>query len=552
MLGFSDGFIGDALMLKFLAVETWQRGGRRVFWYIEKAFDAAFGPAINPFYHLGALLFYLFWIVTASGIYVYIFFETGIDGAYRSVEYLTNTQWYLGGVARSLHRYASDGMVALVLLHIAREFTLDRYRGVRWYSWVIGAFLLWLLYASGITGYWLVWDRLAQYVAITTSEWFDWLGIFGEPIARNFLSNASVNDRFFSLMSFMHIAIPLFLLLGMWIHLQRITSPRTNPPRAIMAGTLFSLLLLAFVYPALSQGPANLDTVYGTVRPDWFYLSIYPLIEKWSPGTVWALVGGGTLILLLLPWLPRRKEQPAAIVNLENCNGCGRCFADCPFSAVVLQPRTDGLPFETEAVVDPDLCTRCGICAGACPTSTPFRRTIELNPGIDLPGFPVRALREQTLAATAKLSGTERVMVYGCSFGASIKSLDGHGVATLVVPCIGAIPPSFIDFIISRRHADGVILAGCTEGDCYQRLGIEWTKQRMEGRRDPVLRRHVPRRRVAAIWAGKTGGAMLLRELEEFRAQLRALGPYHRGGTTPPAAPTPHPLEARDGAYRLG
>jgi hypothetical protein len=45
---------------------------------------------------------------------------------------------------------------------------------------------------------------------------------------------------------------------------------------------------------------------------------------------------------------------------------------------------------------------------------------------------------------------------------------------------------------------------------------------------------------------------MLLRELEEFRARLRALGPYHRGGTTPPAAPTPHPLEARDGAYRLG
>ena len=40
---------------------------------------------------------------------------------------------------------------------------------------------------SGITGYWLVWDQLAQYVAIATTEWLDSIGIFAEPIARNFL-----------------------------------------------------------------------------------------------------------------------------------------------------------------------------------------------------------------------------------------------------------------------------------------------------------------------------------------------------------------------------
>jgi quinol-cytochrome oxidoreductase complex cytochrome b subunit len=120
----------------------------------------------------------------------------------------------VGGVARSLHRYASDAMVITVLLHLAREFVLDRYRGVRWYAWLTGAILLWFLYASGIGGYWLVWDRLAQYIAVATTEWLDWLPIFAEPIARNFLNSASVNDRFFSLLVFMHI-IPLFLLLGM-------------------------------------------------------------------------------------------------------------------------------------------------------------------------------------------------------------------------------------------------------------------------------------------------------------------------------------------------
>ena len=530
-------------------VETLQHAGRRVFSLFEDAFDAAFGPRFNPFYHLGALSFFFFWVVLASGVYLYIFFETSIDGAYRSVENLTHVQWYAGGIARSLHRYASDAMVIVVLLHLLREFTLDRYRGVRWYAWITGVLLLWLLYASGIGGYWLVWDRLAQYIAVVTSEWLDWLPLFGESIARNFLNSTTVNDRFFSLLSFIHVSVPLFLLLGSWIHILRISRARTNPPRPLVIGALLALVLLAALRPALSQGPANLDTVVSTVSLDWFYLAAYPLIDIWSRGAVWAVLAGGTLLLLLLPWLPRRREQPAAVVDLSNCNGCGRCFADCPYSAVVLRPRSDGLPFETEAVVDASLCTACGICVGACPTATPFRRLAELIPGIDMPRLTVRALRERTAAAAAPLTGPDRVIVFGCHGGPDLARLNATGVAAVALPCVAALPPSFIDFVISRRHADGVLLAGCKAGDCYQRLGIEWTEQRLQGRRDPYLRARVPRERVATCWAGPRDATGLAREVAAFRARLRELGPYRRDGETPPPSPNP---EVGDVAYRVG
>jgi quinol-cytochrome oxidoreductase complex cytochrome b subunit len=43
---------------------------------------------------------------------------------------------------RSLHRYASDGMVIVVILHVLREFSLDRLRGNRWFPWVTGVPLL--------------------------------------------------------------------------------------------------------------------------------------------------------------------------------------------------------------------------------------------------------------------------------------------------------------------------------------------------------------------------------------------------------------------------
>ena len=225
---------------------------------IELWFDRAFGPAWNPFYYLGALGYFFYWIVAATGIYLYIFMDMDVGGAYQSIERIAHAQWYAGGVMRSLHRYASDALVVVMMVHLLREFALDRYRGARWFSWFTGVPILWPVFASGISGYWLVWDRLAQYIAIATTEWFDTLAIFGEPIARNFLNESALSGHFFTLMVFIHIFVPLFLLFVMWIHLQRMSRPKVNPPRGLALGSLGSLLALSFIRPALSQGPADL------------------------------------------------------------------------------------------------------------------------------------------------------------------------------------------------------------------------------------------------------------------------------------------------------
>ena len=48
----------------------------------EAAFDSVFGAHWNPWYQLGALSFHFFWIVVVSGVYLYVFFDTSILGAY--------------------------------------------------------------------------------------------------------------------------------------------------------------------------------------------------------------------------------------------------------------------------------------------------------------------------------------------------------------------------------------------------------------------------------------------------------------------------------------
>ena len=298
-----------------------QRGGQWLFLRVERLFNHAFGEANNPLYYLGAITYFLFWIVIASGLYLYVFFKTGVDEANASVEQLTHGQWYAGGILRSLHRYASDGMVLGMLLHLTRHFLFDHYRSFRWFSWISGIAVLWITYVSGINGYMLPWDRLAQFVTVGTAEWLDWLPMFNGTLVRNFIFEGAVNDRLFSLLSFLHIGFPLGLLALLWSHTQRVPGARTNPPRRIMAWLCASLVALSLVKPAESQGVADLGGVAQSLAIDWFYLPIFPLFYTWSVGEVWLLVGGATLFFALLPWLPpkfRRKGQFHLLIHPDN------------------------------------------------------------------------------------------------------------------------------------------------------------------------------------------------------------------------------------------
>ncbi|MDQ2633144.1 MAG: cytochrome b N-terminal domain-containing protein [Pseudomonadota bacterium] len=502
----------------WLPLRLAKAGLRRVFDLAERGAERLFSPALNPLAQIGAISFFLFWVVAVSGVYLFIFFDTGIVDAYSSVEWISGPHWYHAGVMRSFHRYASDLMVVTIAIHMLREFSLDRYRGTRWFSWFTGIPLIWLLYISGITGYWLVWDMLAQYVAVVSAKLLDVFPVFGEPLARNFLTPEHLSSRFFSLLVFLHIAVPLVLLLGMWIHIQRISRPKVNPPRLLAALVLAALLAVSLWKPATSQAAADLSRVPVEVGLDWLFLPLYPLAESIGAWSLWGLLVGISVMLAAMPWLPPFRRAPAAAVDLPNCNGCNRCVEDCPYEAIRLVPRTDSEPFPHQAEVNADLCVSCGICMGSCPSSTPFRRVDDLKTGIDLPGQPLREVRESVIAAAAGLQGPRRVLVLGCEHGAA--GTDIGGVVSF--PCVAMVPPSLIDFILSRGLADGVAVAGCSESACYNRLGVEWTKARFDGTRDPYLRKRVPRERLATIWASPFETTRYEAEKAAFAARLPA------------------------------
>ncbi len=490
---------------------------------IAKFMDWVFPNHWNPMENLGALSFYLFWVITATGLYLFVFFETSIDGAWASVEMISNEQYYIGSIMRGVHRFASVAMAVTVTLHLIKELLLKRYTGARWFSWVSGVPLLWLLFASDLGGYWLVWDEKAQYIAMTSAALFDAIPlVIVEPMALGFLSQEVVSDRFFTLLIFLHVGIPLALLLGMFFHLQRINHSRSMPRRRLAVSILAALVVISLLMPATSMPQANLNKVLGPIEMDWFYMNPLPFIDMWGPGTVWVVLVSFSTLLLLLP-LTARAASDVARVDPDFCNGCGWCYKDCPFDAIYMKPH-DSKKNHMQAVVKEDWCVGCGICSGACPTVTPFKRFNEANSGINLVdrvNFDVLSaarekLRERTSAG--------KILVIGCDYGTDVRQFEDEQVVAETLECIGQLPPSFMDYLCRREDVEAVLMTGCRSDDCYHRLGVELQQERLVRLREPHLKYSDVRDRIGKLWIGKGGEKEIRLHLAGIKRQLEVEG----------------------------
>lgn len=418
---------------------------------------ADFSSSLEPLRHLGALAYLLFWLLAGSGVYLYIRFDTQLAGAYASIGEL---EWWFGGVLRSVHRYAADAFVVVTLAHILYELYRGRFRGFRAFTWISGVPLVWLLYASGIVGYWLVWDARAQFSFVSTLE----------SLGLGAASSGAPLDRLFSLFVFLHIGLPLALLAGMWVHVQRLGQPKSVPPRSLGWGLAAALLLLAALRPAVSQAPWDARNFPQALEIDWFYQFFHALMYATSPAGLWLFVAAVSAVLLALPYVGKSKVIVPARVDPANCNGCGRCVADCPYQAILLSDAK-------KAVVAAERCAACGICAGACPSATPFRSAATLVSGIDLPDLTVDVLRQQVRAALA----ARRPLVFHCE-NSGTRPAEG----AIALRCLAMLPPAFVEYAL-RHGAASVRAVGC-EPECAYRLGMDLCDARFAGSREPHLR----------------------------------------------------------------
>ncbi len=94
---------------------------------------------LRPSYTLGLGLvsFFLFVILTVTGLALMLYYVPHPAAAYRSMKDLEHAVAF-GMFLRNAHRWAAHGMVAVVFLHMCRVFFTGAYKPPREFNWVVG------------------------------------------------------------------------------------------------------------------------------------------------------------------------------------------------------------------------------------------------------------------------------------------------------------------------------------------------------------------------------------------------------------------------------
>ncbi len=175
-------FIGNVISLKNSVVRSFIRGGvptsdrsraavsvNNFFLHIQGARTHL--NTLRPTYTfgLGLISFYLLLITFVSGALLMIYYHPSVDGAYHSVKDI-NYVVSFGRLMRNIHKWAGEGMIIFVLLHMARVFYTNSYKQGREFNWVIGSVLFYLTFVLNFTGYLLPWDQLSYWALVIGSK----------------------------------------------------------------------------------------------------------------------------------------------------------------------------------------------------------------------------------------------------------------------------------------------------------------------------------------------------------------------------------------------
>jgi quinol-cytochrome oxidoreductase complex cytochrome b subunit len=335
---------------------------------IEKGLNALFSQKYNPFYYHGALPNFFIWALFLSGLLLFVYYTPTLERAYQTVSYITNELPY-GNAFRTIHRYAADGMMIFVMLHLARVWFTDRYREYRILPWITGIILLSITFIVGLSGYMMIWDQDAVNLTYATINLLRSLPFVGTGLAEGLMGGKIISDYTLTTMLFLHLAIPVLLMFFLWMHYLRITRPVTDAPLPLNLMLLGGLFLVSSMYPVTMGAKPDLNAVSSSLELDVLYSWPQLLItEGMNSGLVWLLVLGVPVGLLVLPYIQKKalRGQFAQVVA-QNCTGCSLCYNDCPYEAIEMVDRNDpGSRFKRLAIVDPGRCANCGLCVGAC------------------------------------------------------------------------------------------------------------------------------------------------------------------------------------------
>jgi len=323
-------------------------------------------------FYLGTMSFVLFMILTLTGVVLMFLYVPSVERAYGSIkdlEFAISFGWLL----RRVHRISAHLMVAVVFLHMFRVFLTGAYKAgsvmksARPINWVVGVSLLVLTLLLSFTGYLLPWDQLAFWAITVGTNIAASVPLIGNEMREFLLGGTIIGQPTLIRFYVLHCAfLPLALFaVAVW-HMWRIRKDggmavvdqlrieakdrEPKPPRksktysilGIASGTTVQVsdpttlnednsvpstphmtvrllwvtlltvaltLVLALVFPAPLEGPANPEVTPNPAKAPWYFLGLQELVG-------YSALMGGVLIpgivilgLALIPFMDREQGK---------------------------------------------------------------------------------------------------------------------------------------------------------------------------------------------------------------------------------------------------
>lgn len=171
---------------------------------------------------LGVIAFYLFIVLTLTGIFLMFFYVPSTERAYADIQALA-TEVTFGMLIRNIHRWSAHLMVLVVFLHMCRVFYTGGYKRPREFNWALGVILWVVTLLLSFTGYLLPWDQLSFWAITVGSNIAGFAPLVGEQMKALLLGAKEVGQEALLRFYVLHIAVlPAALTVLAMVHFWRI------------------------------------------------------------------------------------------------------------------------------------------------------------------------------------------------------------------------------------------------------------------------------------------------------------------------------------------
>ncbi len=171
---------------------------------------------------LGGMSFFLFMLLTVTGIFLMFFYRPTATAAWSDIQTL-ETAVAFGSLVRNMHRWAAHLMVLTVFLHMCRVFYHGAYKSPREFNWVIGVILLTLTLFLSFTGYLLPWDQLALWAVTVGTNMMGYTPVFGDSVKYVLLGSKEIGNDTLLRWYVLHVLLlPFIIVIFMAVHFWRV------------------------------------------------------------------------------------------------------------------------------------------------------------------------------------------------------------------------------------------------------------------------------------------------------------------------------------------